>query len=95
LACLIAGAIFTPILRWFFIGFYPGSLRSGDPGYDTTMRYSLDLVWGGLNAILDLGLCCLGWKLRSVSIIATPIALLVLSFIVSIARFVAEISGNG
>ena len=92
--CLLIGALFIPLLWAFFTGFYPGAMQSGEPGYDTTMRYSLHIIWGSVMAAVDLALCILGWKLRNLALLIAPFALLLLSFVVAVARFLKSISGD-
>jgi len=92
--CLLLGALFIPVFWWFFIGFYPGAMQSGQPGYETTMRYSLHIIWGCVMAAVDLTLCVLGWKLRSIALLIAPFALLLLSFVVAVVRFLAGIPGD-
>ena len=92
--CLFIGALFIPVLWSFFIGFYPGAMQSGQPGYDTTMRYSLHIVWGSVMAAVDLGFCILGRKLRSVALLVVPFALLLASFVVAVVRFMKGIPGD-
>jgi hypothetical protein len=92
--CLLIGALFIPVLWWFFDGFYPGAMQSGQPGYDTTMRYSLHIVWGSVMAAVDLGFCILGRKLRNVALLIVPFALLLASFVVAVVRFMKSIPGD-
>ena len=45
-------------------------------------------------AAVDLTLCVLGWKLRSIALLIAPFALLLLSFVVAVVRFLAGIPGD-
>jgi hypothetical protein len=92
--CLLIGALFIPVLWWCFDGFYPGAMQSGQPGYDTTMRYSLHIIWGSVMAMLDLTLCILGRKLRSTVLLIAPFALLLASLVVAVLRFLKGIPGD-
>ncbi len=91
---VLAGSPAPVAALLFFIGLYPGSARSGDPGYDVTEHYHLFYYWGAFMFCVYAVLLFSAWRRRSPFPAWIAVALLLLNGLGGCARLLSGIPGD-